>query len=146
MRLSIRLATASFICLVATMLAASAASAAPRTWVNTATSKCLDSNGKGAVYALGCNGGPYQSWVSSQLNFGDQIQDVRTGRCLDSNGAKRVYTLPCNGGSYQQWQVTDQGPFGYQIQNVATGFCLDSNGGGSVYTHVCNGGNYQRWH
>ncbi|MCM3922025.1 RICIN domain-containing protein [Frankia sp. AiPs1] len=145
MRISFRLAVASFICLAATMLAATAASAAPKTWVNTATLKCLDSNAGGDVYALGCNGGPYQSWVSSGLNFGDQIQDAQTGRCLDSNGAKRVYTGPCNGGSYQQWQVTDRGQFGYEIRDVATGFCLDSNGSGQVYTHGCNGGNYQRW-
>lgn len=126
--------------------AASELSGGPWTWVNTATLRCLDSNGQGDVYTLGCNGGDYQKWTNVPSTYGDKIINRATGRCLDSNGDGHVYTLPCNGGSYQQWTLTDKGAYGWEMRNVATGRCLDSNTSGDVYTLDCNGGNFQRWH
>lgn len=125
--------------------AESALSGGPWTWQNTATLRCLDSNSSGSVYTLGCNGGRFQLWTNTPLNFGDQIRDLATGRCLDSNTSGNVYTLPCNGGAFQQWTVRNTGIFGFEIRDVATGRCLDSNTSGNVYTLGCNGGNFQRW-
>lgn len=122
----------------------SALSGGPWTWQNIATSRCLDSNTGGSVYAIACNGGDYQLWTNTPFNLGDQIRDKATGLCLDSNNSGRVYTLACNGGAFQQWVVRNTSA-GYEIRNVATGLCLDSNANGSVYTHGCNGGNFQRW-
>ena len=42
--------------------AASELPGGPWTWVNTATNRCLDSNGQGNAYTLGCNGGDFQRW------------------------------------------------------------------------------------
>ena len=123
----------------------SALSGGPWTWQNTATLRCLDSNSRGSAYTLGCNGGDFQLWTNTPLNFGDQIRDKATGMCLDSNTSGSAYTLSCNGGAFQQWTVRFTGTFGYEIKNVATGLCLDSDASGSVYTLGCNGGNFQRW-
>lgn len=40
------------------------ANAATSRFVNVSTGFCLDSNGSGNVYTLGCNGGNYQHWKS----------------------------------------------------------------------------------
>ena len=119
------------------------------TWKNVATLRCLDSNGNGSVYTLGCNRGGFQLWTSTERNFGNELRDDATGRCLDSNTAGKVYTLSCNGGAFQQWTAravgTVDGSSYFEFRNVATGLCLDSNGSGSVYTLGCNGGNFQHW-
>jgi len=126
--------------------AAAELSGGPWTWVNTATMRCLDSDGSGAVYTLDCNGGAYQNWTNTPRRFGDQIRNQATGMCLDSNLYNSVYTQTCNGGNFQQWDVVYMGVYGWQIKNVATGYCLDSDGSGYVYTLDCNNGNFQRWH
>jgi Ricin-type beta-trefoil lectin domain len=123
----------------------SALSGGPWTWVNSATGRCLDSNGAGNVYALDCNGGDYQKWTNTPRPYGDQIQDLATGRCLDSDYNGNVYTLPCHGGTWQQWIVSWVSPGLYTIRNVQTGRCLDSNFG-SVYTNPCNNLAFQRWY
>ncbi|WP_437587199.1 RICIN domain-containing protein [Sorangium sp. So ce1000] len=124
--------------------AASALQGGPWTWVNAATGRCLDSNGNGDAYALGCNGGSYQKWRNVSTGDGDTIINQATGRCLDSDGGG-VYTRPCNGGRHQRWISTNKGGGVWEMRNVATGRCLDSNGSGDVYTRACNSGDFQLW-
>ena len=85
--------------LVASVAAAQRHAAASKTYVNVSTGFCLDSNGDGAVYTLGCNSGNYQHWELQGL----RLVDVATGKCLDSNGEGKVYAIGCNGGNYQNW-------------------------------------------
>ncbi len=107
-----------------------------RTYINEATSLCLDSNAQGDAYTLACNGGNFQKWSGN----GKALVNVETGLCLDSNASGQVYTLACNGGSFQNWTAS-----GKTLINVATGLCLDSNASGQLYTMGCNGGGYQNW-
>lgn len=113
------------------------ATASASTFKSRSIGYCLDSNGNGQVYAMGCNGGSYQEWHYN----GAELINYATGFCLDSNGAKQTYTMGCNGCSYQKWYRS-----GERFINVATGFCLDGNGAGHIYTHDCNGSNYQTWY
>ncbi|GAA0279134.1 RICIN domain-containing protein [Cryptosporangium japonicum] len=114
------------------------------TYRDLATGFCLDSNGEGRAYTLGCNGGSFQKWVLRSADGGVTLRNLATGFCLDSNTAGRVYTLACNGGNYQVWTRTR---YGNQVtlRNLSTGLCLDSNTDGRIYTLGCNGGSYQRW-
>jgi hypothetical protein len=67
------------------------------TIVNLQTQNCLDSNGNGSVYVLGCNGGNYQNWQF----FGSFIFDRNTRLCLQDNGGT-VVTAPCDGNNRSQ--------------------------------------------
>ncbi|MEZ7005478.1 RICIN domain-containing protein [Streptomyces sp. AD55] len=106
MRLRTRLLASLGVGCAALGVLATPASAAPQVpFKNVATGKCLDSNGAGKVYTLGCNGGNYQRWTVRESGAGVVVwKNVATGRCLDSNGAGNVYTLGCNGGNYQRWR------------------------------------------
>lgn len=129
---------------------------ASKTWVDTATGACLDSDGS-RVYTLGCNGGDYQQWIRDGL----RLRNVHFGNCLTSKaggynaeGAQYpdgLYVIACDGTSSQQWMASSGTRFGQTLRNAGTGKCLDSNQsspkgkGYQAYMLPCNGGNYQNW-
>ncbi|MBT2416966.1 ricin-type beta-trefoil lectin domain protein [Streptomyces sp. ISL-22] len=65
--------------------------------------KCLDSNARGSVYGISCNGGNNQKWFETKTSTGWRLKNKATGRILDSNASGSVYTKPDNGGKYQRW-------------------------------------------
>ncbi|MFG1923023.1 protein kinase [Cryptosporangium sp. NPDC048952] len=122
-----------------------AATAAPVTWVDKATSRCLDGDKGGNVYTFPCNDGDYQRWIPTPIDGGFTFTSKATGLCLDSNAARSVYAMPCNQGDYQVWSVAENGDGQYNLTNKATGFLLDSNEDGQTYAFDANDGDYQRW-
>ncbi|MCL9798020.1 ricin-type beta-trefoil lectin domain protein, partial [Frankia sp. AgKG'84/4] len=123
-------------------------------WVDVATGLCLDGNGNGDMYTLGCNDGDYQRWIISASGDGVRVRSAFTGRCIGSHangsspsGARyrgTVYAAACDGGAAQVWTRTSESQ-GYVFRNAATGECLDSDASGGLYTQDYNGGNYQHW-
>jgi serine/threonine-protein kinase len=61
-------------------MSVSADAASNKAFVNVSTQFCLDSNGNGHVYTLGCNGGNHQNWTVS----GQRLINVSTGKCLSA--------------------------------------------------------------
>lgn len=113
---------------------------------NRATSRYLDSNAKGDVYALEYNGGGYQKWKLMDTGGGYFfLQDEATGRVLDSNGRGAAYTLGLNGGGYQQWRIDRADDGHFWLLDRETNLRLDSAADGRVYTLDGNSGPYQQW-
>ncbi|WP_344649110.1 protein kinase domain-containing protein [Cryptosporangium japonicum] len=123
----------------------STAGAATVTWIDKATSRCLDGNAAGNVYTFPCNDGDYQKWIPEEVEGGFTFTSKATGLCLDSNPSRNVYAMPCNGGDYQVWAVAENGDSFFNLTDKATGFLLDSNEKGEVYAFDANDGDYQRW-
>ncbi|MEV0210732.1 hypothetical protein AB0H97_36695 [Streptomyces sp. NPDC050788] len=65
---------------------------------NTVWGRCLDSNDRGDVYPLRCNGGSYQKWrtVQPATRSAIMIQSVGTGRCLYQQDDGYYRTARCN--------------------------------------------------
>lgn len=143
--------------LVAVTVAATApASASPGsgrdTVMSEATHRCLDSNGSGNAYALGCNGGTYQIWyVSPGTDLG--FQDLETSLSLTVSlwgNPQSVYTSNAYGvqTTFTEKQNSDGS---WTFINPIYNWCLDSNTNGNgnnvgaVYVDPCNGGAYQRF-
>ncbi|UQA95609.1 RICIN domain-containing protein [Streptomyces halobius] len=65
--------------------------------------ECLDSNSKGSVYVIQCNGGNNQKWYEIKTSTGWKLKNKATGRVLDTAHGK-AYTKPDNGSKYQRWR------------------------------------------
>ncbi|MFF4603791.1 RICIN domain-containing protein [Streptomyces sp. NPDC001339] len=64
---------------------------------------CLDSNAKGSVYVIQCNGGNNQKWYEVKTATGWRLKNKATGRVLDSNARGSVYTQSDQGNRNQRW-------------------------------------------
>ncbi|MCM3922724.1 RICIN domain-containing protein, partial [Frankia sp. AiPs1] len=142
--------------------AAGPAAAAPlaqpttKSWADTATGFCLDSDGS-RIYTLDCNGGEWQQWVRDGL----RLRNLHTGTCMASAAGGHtadgtaipdsLYATACDGSAGQQWVAGSSTRFGQAFRNAGTGKCLDSNQtspngtGYQAYTLPCSGNNYQNW-
>lgn len=66
--------------------------------------RCLDSNDRGDVYPLPCNGGSYQKWrtVQPAARSAVMLQSVGTGRCLYQQADGYYRTARCDRGAQNQ--------------------------------------------
>ncbi|EDY56525.1 conserved hypothetical protein [Streptomyces sviceus ATCC 29083] len=66
--------------------------------------RCLDSNDRGDVYPLRCNGGSYQKWrtVQPAARSAVMLQSVGTGRCLYQQDDGYYRTARCDRGAQNQ--------------------------------------------
>ncbi|WP_394830307.1 RICIN domain-containing protein [Pendulispora rubella] len=121
-----------------------------RRFINLGTSQCMDSNGAGSAYTLGCNGGNYQIWnIHEWLDHTYEFKNIATGRCLSTHGGggfdNDAYTAPCDKNDQSQsWFIKGYSDGTRRFANQATGKCLDTHGG-DLYTRPCNDGEYERW-
>ncbi|MEV8087761.1 RICIN domain-containing protein [Streptomyces nigra] len=71
---------------------------------NTVWKRCLDSNDRGDVYPLECNGGSYQKWRTVQPAAGSAVmlQSVGTGRCLYQQDDGYYRTATCDRNAQNQ--------------------------------------------
>jgi serine/threonine-protein kinase len=115
------------------------------------TGRCLDSNSRGRVYTLPCNGGRYQIWDETSAG---ELMNSETGLCLQG-GMDRVHVRTTTCGHTAGWEfgnVPDNAPVGtgtltdgaYDVPGQL--FALDSNYSGHVYEGPTNDGPYQLWH
>jgi hypothetical protein len=89
--------------------------------------ECLDSNGAGEVYLLGCNGGAFQRWkITANKDETRVFRDVATGRCLENRERGEttpLFTAPCDGNKFQKWFfITEPGLV--SLQNDTTRLCM----------------------
>ncbi|MFF9392012.1 RICIN domain-containing protein [Streptomyces griseoluteus] len=74
------------------------------TLTNYTWDRCLDSNDRGDVYPLSCNGGSYQKWVTVQpaARSAIMLQSVGTGRCLYQQDDGYYRTARCDRNAQNQ--------------------------------------------
>lgn len=122
-----------------------AAQAVIKTFINSVTGRCLQSNAGGNVWTQSCNGSNFQRWVVQPVSGNiKSLKNVATGRCLSNLGGV-ISTKPCNPGNPQKWRRIPQANNTVSLQNVATGRCLSSTPVGQVITPACSASNFQKW-
>ncbi|WP_255354302.1 serine/threonine-protein kinase, partial [Frankia sp. ACN1ag] len=103
-------------------LAAPPAQPTTKSWADTATGACLDSDGS-RIYTLDCNGGEWQQWTRDGLRF----RNLHTGTCMVSTAGgytadgtampDALYATTCDGSAGQQWVVASSTRFGQAFRN-----------------------------
>ncbi|WP_433452500.1 RICIN domain-containing protein [Streptomyces sp. CA-142005] len=113
---------------------------------NLATGHCLDYAADKGVYATGCNGGGYQTWLINSQTF--QLTELR------QNAGDRLCLVARNGAATMRQCLSDDKAAlwvmaptrsGFELINNVTDTCLGEGPTGRVQLVTCTGGNSQLW-
>jgi hypothetical protein len=125
-----------------------ASAAAPETYRNLATDRCMDDDDTLGFRTWNCFDNDHQRW--QVVTFADntvQLRNVRTERCIDDSDLG-FRTWPCHAAQdpnsrFQRWNVDRFGNH-IRFRSVATGRCIDDSGAG-FRTWTCFDNNNQKW-
>lgn len=139
-RMAARLALVVSVVLVAAVVPAATAAAAPYTTqiVNSnVEDACLSANFNNDVYIATCSGAVYHQW--EQISYG-RLRNKGTGRCLSTNNSPSVYTATCSTSTvHHRWQTQPGAdPNKVRLRNDGSGKCLSANYQNDVYTAGCS--------